>query len=74
MARVNQFNFSSFYCPVCGKEAMVLPRPRSLTRRAFHRKKLYCFWCEETHNCVECRNELERCKFLEDWKKGKYVE
>lgn len=74
MARSNQFNMNSFYCPVCGKKAMDLPRPRSLTRQAFHRKKLYCPWCKKTHNCIECKNEVESYRFLEDWRKGKYVE
>lgn len=72
MARVNRFDMSSFYCPKCGKKAMDLPRPRSLTRQAFHRKKLYCPWCRETYNCIEVRNEIERQDFIADWEDGVY--
>jgi transcription elongation factor Elf1 len=72
MARVNRFDMSSFYCPSCGKKAMDLPRPRSLTRQAFHRKKLYCPWCRETYNCIEVRNEIERQDFIADWEDGVY--
>ena len=72
MARVNRFDFSSFYCPSCGKKAMDLPRPRSLTRQGFHRKKLYCPWCKKTYNCIEVRNEIERREFIEDWETGVY--
>lgn len=74
MARANKFDFSSFYCPKCGKKAMELPRPRSLTRQAFHKKNLYCPWCKDTHNCIEIRNEMERQEFIEDWETGKYTE
>lgn len=74
MAKGNRFDMSSFYCPKCGKKAMDLPRPRSLTRQAFHRKKLYCPWCRETYNCVECRNEIERQDFITDWEDGVYEE
>lgn len=72
MAKGNRFDMSSFYCPKCGKKAMDLPRPRSLTRQAFHRKKLYCPWCRETYNCIECRNEIERQDFIADWEDGLY--
>ena len=72
MAHGNQFNFTSFYCPACGKKAMDLPRPRSLTRQAFHRKKLYCPWCRATYNCIEVRNEYERQDFISDWEEGVY--
>lgn len=72
MAKGNRFDMSSFYCPKCGKKAMDLPRPRSLTRQAFHRKKLYCPWCRETYNCIECRNEIERQVFIADWEDGVY--
>lgn len=72
MAKGNRFDMSSFYCPKCGKKAMDLPRPRSLTRQAFHRKKLYCPWCKETYNCIECRNEIERQVFIADWEDGVY--
>lgn len=72
MAKGNSFTFSSFYCPSCGKKAMDLPRPRSLIRQGFHRKKLYCPWCRTTYNCVEVRDEMERREFIEDWEAGKY--
>ena len=74
MTKRNRFEMSSFYCPKCGKKAMDLPRPRSLTRQAFHHKKLYCPWCRETYNCIECRNEIERQVFIADWEDRVYEE
>lgn len=69
---INKFDFSSFYCPACGKKTMDLPRPKSLIRQGFHRKKLYCPWCKKTYNCIEVRNEIERREFIEDWEAGVY--
>lgn len=74
MARTSKFSFSMFYCPNCGKKAMELPRPVSLTRSAFHKKKLYCPWCKNTYNCIECRNENEKNDFLEMYKNGEFKE
>lgn len=65
---------SDFYCVNCGKRTMTIPRPKSLIRPAFHRKKLYCPWCKETYNCVECRNDAEAYEFRLDFEDGLYKE
>ena len=51
--------YHSFYCPKCGQKTMVLPRKKSLNKGAFHRKKLYCPWCKQIFNTIECRNDEE---------------
>lgn len=66
--------FSYFYCPVCGKQAMELPRKKSLKKKTFHRKKLYCPWCKDTHNCIECHDDYDIFRFKEDFEKGLYKE
>lgn len=72
MGRRYFYTFTSFYCPHCGKKAMDLPRPKSLTRNSFHRKKLYCPWCKDIYNCIECRDDYERKEFLENFENGVY--
>ena len=74
MAKGNRFDMSSFYCPRCGKKAMDLPRPRSLTRQAFHRKKLYCIYCKTEVNHIEIKNHFDAEKFKEEFERGVYID
>lgn len=72
MPRRGQIQQSDFYCPKCGRRAFTLIRPRSLTREAFHKKKLYCPWCKDVYNCIECRNDGEAYQFRMDFEDGLY--
>ena len=64
----------SFYCINCGRRAMSLQRPVSKLREAHHRKKLYCPYCGNVVNCVECRNDGEVYEFKENFELGLYKE
>ena len=62
----------SFYCMQCGKKGIPLARKVGHQRGSFHRKKLYCVFCKEEVNHVECRNYEEVEKFKEDFENGVY--
>ena len=66
--------YHSFYCPKCGQKTMVLPRKKSLNKGAFHRKKLYCPWCKQIFNTIECRNDEEVPLFKEKFLNGEFAE
>ena len=61
-----------FYCINCGKRGIPLPRQRGHQHSTFHRKKLYCIYCQKEVNMVECKNEFEVKEFLEDFANGVY--
>ena len=60
----------SFYCIQCGKKGIPLARQVGHQRSSFHRKKLYCVYCKQEVNHVECRNYEEVEKFKEDFENG----
>ena len=66
------YNSSDFYCLHCGKKAMTLPRKASKKRPAHHRKKLYCPWCKQEINCIECRTDEEVFEFKNLFSKGEF--
>lgn len=61
-----------FYCINCGKKGIPLARKRGHQHSSFHRKKLYCIYCQKEVNMVECKNEFEVQEFLENFKNGVY--
>lgn len=71
---MNKFEISPFYCPKCGKKAMELPRQRSLRRNGLHRKKLYCPWCKEERNLIECRTMADYEDFMYMYSEGLFKE
>ena len=64
--------YHSFYCMNCGKEIFTLPRAKSHQYEKHHRKVLYCPWCKQTLNCIECRNDEEVFDFKEAFLAGEY--
>jgi hypothetical protein len=64
----------SFYCIQCGKKGIPIVRKEGHQRKSMHRKKLYCVFCKEEVNHVECRNFAEVEKFRENFEKGVYVD
>lgn len=62
----------NFYCINCGRKGMVLSRNKGFKHKSFHRKKMYCFYCKRDINMVECKDEYESRKFLDNFKKGLY--
>lgn len=67
------YNSSRFFCLNCGEETITLPRKQSKQRKSFHRKKLYCYHCQNTINCIECKNDEDIRVFKEDFKNGVYA-
>lgn len=63
---------SEFYCPCCGNKVFNLYRKPGFQHGKHHRKKLYCYHCKETLNCIECRNQEEVDEFKENYANGIY--
>lgn len=64
-----EFTIHDFYCINCGNH-IPLPRKLNKQREKFHRKRLYCPFCNQEINMVEVRNFAEKEKFLEDFRNG----
>ena len=62
----------SFYCMKCGHKGIPIQRKSGFQHSKFHRKKLYCIYCQEEVNHVECKNEEDVEEFLENFKNGVY--
>lgn len=43
-------------------------------KEAGHRKRLYCPWCKEEVNHVECRTQEDIEQFKQDFEAGLFVE
>lgn len=61
-----------FYCIKCGQKNLTIPRRDGRLHGKGHRKKLYCFHCNEEINCVECRNDEEVKEFKEAFERGDF--
>ena len=64
----------SFYCIKCGRKGIPLARKEGHQHKSFHRKKLYCVFCTQEVNHIECKNFEEVEKFKEDFKNGVFVD
>lgn len=71
MAR-NNFVINSFYCMNCGQKGFDLPRKKNHQHGKFHRKVLYCPWCKEEVNHIECRTPEEIEEFKKNFEEGVY--
>lgn len=72
MGRRGAMESHSFYCIKCGNRGLDIPRRVSHQYGKFHRKKLYCIYCKEEVNHIECRNSIEVEEFKENFKNGVY--
>ena len=72
MKRGWRFELHDFYCMNCGQRTMTLPRNVAKKKEKFHRKKLYCPYCQITINQIECRNDWEAYEFKQDFEAGAY--
>ncbi len=62
----------SFYCINCGHKGIPLQRKKNKLKEKFHRKQLFCPFCNQTVNHVEIRNPEEEQEFLENFRNGVY--
>ena len=64
---------SSFYCMKCGQKGLPIQRRKSLQREKMHRKKLYCIYCKEEINHIECKTQEDVNEFMINFKNGVYI-
>jgi hypothetical protein len=64
----------SFYCMKCGQKGIPLARKEGYQHKSFHRKKMYCVFCKQEVNHIECKNYEEIMKFKEDFESGVFVD
>lgn len=62
-----------FYCLNCGNKGIGLMRKYGSKRETFHRKKLYCIYCKEDINHIECQTLEQVEEFKQNFTKGVYV-
>lgn len=75
MARQNvKNNTHDFYCTKCGNKGIPIVRKRGCEREKFHKKKLFCLYCGDEINHIECRSMEEVEQFKIDFAKGVYNE
>ena len=63
----------NFYCIKCGNKGIPLMRRQSLQHEKMHRKKLYCLYCKEEVNHIECKTYEEVETFKLNFKNGVYI-
>ena len=75
MARTNvrKMENHDFYCLKCGKKGLNVYRRQGHQHGKYHRKKLYCFYCKEQVNHMECRNQAEIDEFKDAFERGEFV-
>ena len=73
MARGN-FAEHSFYCIRCGNKGIPLMRKQGFQHERMHRKKLYCMFCKEEVNHVECKSLEDVEEFKRNFENGVYID
>ena len=73
MARGN-FAEHSFYCIRCGNKGIPLMRKQGFQHERLHRKKLYCMFCKEEVNHVECKSLEDVEEFKKNFENGVYLD
>lgn len=62
----------SFYCLNCGNKGIPLMRKQGFKHSKFHRKKLYCPFCKNEVNHIECKSADEVYEFKTNFENGVY--
>ena len=73
-SKSQKFDLHDFYCLNCGNKGIGIMRKFGHQREPFHRKKLYCIYCKEEVNHVECKTFEEIEIFKDNFEKGLYVD
>lgn len=61
-----------FYCINCGKKGIPIARKRGHQHSKMHMKKLFCLYCQQEVNHVECRSYEDVIEFKERFERGEY--
>ena len=62
----------TFYCINCGNKGIPLMRNQGFKHEGMHRKKLYCVFCKQEVNHVECKTLDEIEEFRYNFENGVY--
>lgn len=65
---------STFYCTRCGKRGIPIQRKKGAEREGGHLKKLYCVFCKDEVNHVECKSSYTHENFLFEYNNGNFDE
>ena len=68
----NSYAEHSFYCINCGNKGIPLMRRQGFKHGKMHRKKLYCPFCKNEVNHVECKTFEEVEEFKINFANGVY--
>ena len=67
-----KYETHDFYCLKCGNKGMPCRRKSGHQHKRFHRKKLYCIYCGQEVNHIECKNEIDVREFRLNFERGVY--
>ena len=67
-----KFNEHDFYCIKCGHKGIPLSRKQGHQHERFHRKKLFCIYCQQAVNHIECKNDEDVAEFKRNFENGVY--
>ena len=62
----------SFYCLKCGNKGIPLMRNQGFKHERHHRKKLYCPFCKQEVNHIECSSLDDIEEFHKNFENGVY--
>ena len=71
--RIKNMEHHDFYCLKCGHENIPIFRNVGFQRERFHRKRLYCPFCKEEVNHIECKTYEEVQIFKDAFERGEFV-
>ena len=67
-----KFNEHDFYCIKCGHKGIPLSRKQGHQHERFHRKKLFCIYCQQEVNHIEFINDEDLAEFKRNFENGVY--
>lgn len=76
MTKYYKTSLSNFYCTLCGKKGIDIPRKKGQEREPGHLKNLYCIYCRTNTNHAEVREigGYTYEDFLEEFKLGRFID
>lgn len=70
--RKQRVELHDFYCLKCGNKGIGVFRNVGFQRERFHRKRLYCPFCKEEVNHIECKTYEEVQIFKDAFERGEF--
>ena len=70
--RKQRVELHDFYCLKCGNKGIGVFRNVGFQRERFHRKRLYCPFCKEEVNHIECKTYEEVQIFKDASERGEF--